>query len=42
MNMYGSVGKIVEGRTRNDIHNSNRTRDEGFEISEDIEPETDI
>ena len=42
MNMYGSIGKIVEGRTRNDIHNSNRARDEGFETSEDIDATTDI
>lgn len=42
MNMYGSIGKLVEGRTRNEIHNSNRARDEGFEISEEIDATTDI
>ena len=36
MNMFGSIGKLVEGRTRNDIHNSNRNRDQGFEIDEDV------
>jgi len=39
MNMYGSIGKIVEGRTRNDIHNSNRNRDEGFEVDADLSTE---
>ena len=42
MNMYGSIGKLVEGRTRNEIHNSNRARDEGFEINEEIDTTTDI
>ena len=36
MNMYGSIGKLVEGRTRNEIHTSNRNRDEGFEIDDEI------
>ena len=42
MNMYGSIGKIAEGRTRNEIHNSNRARDEGFEINEEVDAATDI
>jgi len=39
MNMYGSIGKLVEGRTRNEIHNSNRNRDEGFEVDADLSTE---
>ena len=39
MNMYGSIGKIAEGRTRNEIHNSNRNRDEGFEVDADLSTE---
>ena len=39
MNMYGSIGKLVEGRTRNEIHNSNRSRDEGFEVDADLSTE---
>ena len=39
MNMYGSIGKIVENSTRNEIHNSNRNRDEGFEVDADLSTE---
>lgn len=42
MNMFGSIGKLAEGRTRNELHNSARAREEGFEINEEIDPESDI
>lgn len=40
--MYGSIGKIEEGRTRNQIHNTNQAEQEGFEIEDDIESESDL
>ena len=42
MNMFGSIGKLAEGRTRNELHNSARAREEGFEINEEIDSESDI
>tara|TARA_R110000824_G_scaffold190408_3_gene371919 strand:+ start:113 stop:364 length:252 start_codon:yes stop_codon:yes gene_type:complete len=42
MNMFGNIGKISEGQTRNELHNNARARQEGFEINEDIESESDI
>jgi len=42
MNMFGNVGKIEEGRTRNELHNNARAREEGFEINEEVESESDI
>ena len=42
MNMFGSIGKLAEGRTRNELHNSARAREEGFEINEEIESESNI
>jgi replicative DNA helicase len=40
--MFGSIGKIEEGRTRNEIHANNQVNQEGFEIDEDIDADTDI
>ena len=40
--MFGSIGKIEEGRTRNEIHANNQINSEGFEIDDDIDTETDI
>ena len=40
--MFGNIGRIEESRTRNQIHNTNQQREEGFEIDGDIEPGTDI
>ncbi len=40
MNMFGSIGKLAEGRTRNELHNSAKAREEGFEINEEIDPES--
>jgi replicative DNA helicase len=42
MNMFGSIGKLVEGETRNELHNNARAREEGFEINEEIDTESDI
>ncbi len=42
MKMFGSIGKIEEGRTRNEIHANNQTNEEGFEIDGEIDTETDI
>lgn len=42
MNMFGSIGKLVEGQTRNELHNNARAREEGFEINEEIDTESDI
>ena len=41
MKMFGKYGRIEEGRTRNEIHRDMRTRNEGFELDEDIEQESD-
>ena len=38
--MFGSLGKIEEGRTRNEIHAGNQLNQEGFEIDEDIDTES--
>jgi replicative DNA helicase len=40
--MYGSLGKIEEGATRNQIHNTIQNHEEGFEVEDDIESESDI
>jgi replicative DNA helicase len=42
MNMFGSIGKLAEGETRNELHNNARAREEGFEINEEIDTESDI
>ena len=42
MKMFGKYGRIDEGMTRNEIHVENRSRNEGFEINEDIDEESDI
>jgi len=42
MKMFGKYGRIVEGNTRNEIHNNARSREEGFETDEDIGTESDI
>ena len=42
MKMFGSLGKIEEGRTRNEIHANNQVNEDGFEIEEDIDAEADI
>ena len=42
MNMFGNIGKISEGQTRNELHNNARSREEGFEIDAEIDPESDI
>lgn len=42
MKMFGKYGKIDEGMTRNEIHVENRSRNEGFEIDEDVNEESDI
>ena len=42
MNMFGSIGKLQEGQTRNELHNNARAREEGFEINEEIDTESDI
>lgn len=40
--MFGSIGKIEEGRTRNEIHANNQVNQEGFEIDENIDTDTNI
>jgi replicative DNA helicase len=40
--MFGSLGKIEEGITRNEIHTRSQNSDNGFEIDEDIDAETNI
>lgn len=42
MKMFGSIGRLEEGMTRNEIHNNARSRQEGFEIDEDFDAESDI
>lgn len=42
MKMFGSIGRLEEGLTRNEIHNNEKSRQEGFEINEDFNAETDI
>ncbi len=42
MNMFGSIGKLSEGQTRNELHNNARAREEGFEINEEIDSGSDI
>jgi|TARA_R110000744_G_scaffold98412_3_gene190152 replicative DNA helicase len=42
MKMFGKYGRIDEGMTRNEIHVENRSRNEGFEVNEDIDEESDI
>ncbi len=42
MKMFGKYGRIIEGNTRNEIHNNARSREEGFETDEDIGTESDI
>ena len=42
MKMFGKYGRVDEGMTRNEIHVENRSRNEGFEIDEDINEESDI
>ncbi len=42
MKMFGKYGRIDEGMTRNEIHVENRSRNEGFEIDEDVNEESDI
>jgi len=40
--MFGSIGKIEESLTRNEIHTRSTNSENGFEIDEDIESATDI
>jgi replicative DNA helicase len=42
MKMFGSIGRLEEGMTRNEIHNNSRSRQEGFEIDENFDAESDI
>ena len=42
MKMFGKIGRLEEGMTRNELHNSARSREEGFEINEEIDSESDI
>tara|TARA_R100000951_G_scaffold14599_1_gene11491 strand:- start:2564 stop:4024 length:1461 start_codon:yes stop_codon:yes gene_type:complete len=42
MKMFGKIGRLEEGMTRNELHNSARSREEGFEINEEINSESDI
>jgi len=35
--MNGSIGRIEEGRTRNEIHQNIEIKQEGFEIDENID-----
>ena len=42
MKMFGKIGRLEEGMTRNELHNNARSREEGFEINEEIESESDI
>ena len=42
MKMFGKYGRIDEGSTRNEIHLENRSRNEGFEINEELDEESDI
>jgi replicative DNA helicase len=42
MKMFGKYGRIEEGSTRNEIHQDIRSRNEGFEIDEAIDEESDI
>tara|TARA_Y100001949_G_C15972470_1_gene324550 strand:+ start:137 stop:1615 length:1479 start_codon:yes stop_codon:yes gene_type:complete len=42
MKMFGKYGKIEEGRTRNEIHQDIRSRNEGFEVDEDFDEESDV
>ena len=42
MKMFGKIGRLQEGMTRNELHNSARAREEGFEINEEINSESDI
>ena len=42
MKMHGNFGRIEEGETRNEIHETTRHRQEGFETDEDIDEESDI
>jgi hypothetical protein len=42
MTMFGKYGKIDEGTTRNELHENIRSRNEGFEINEDFDEESDI
>ena len=42
MKMFGKIGRLEEGMTRNELHNSARAREEGFEINEEIDAESDI
>ena len=40
--MHGSIGKIEEAATRNKIHSAGTSEEEGFELEDDIEPESDL
>ena len=42
MKMFGKYGRIQEGETRNEIHNNNRSREEGFETDGIADEESDI
>jgi replicative DNA helicase len=42
MKMFGKYGRILEGQTRNEIHENNRTREEGFETDANVGEESDI
>mgnify|MGYP003113958840 FL=1 len=42
MKMHGKFGRIEEGSTRNEIHESNRSREEGFETDENIDEQSDF
>lgn len=42
MKMFGKFGRIEEGNTRNEIHNNSRAREQGFEIDEEIDEQSDI
>lgn len=41
MKMFGKYGRIEEGMTRNQIHHAARVTNEGFEIDEEIDQESD-
>lgn len=40
--MFGSIGKIEEGPTRNEIHHHEQSQQQGFEINENFDPESDL
>jgi hypothetical protein len=42
MKMFGKYGRIEEGMTRNELHHAARVTNEGFEVDEEINEESDI